>query len=70
MTLILTFCMMFGMKTKGLETQCLIRLAVAGFNLARTIIKASAMGLDTGQYDYYKGIEENGKMKNVTKNFR
>ena len=51
--------MMFGMKTKGLERQRLIRLAVAGFNLARTITKGSAMGLDTGQYDYNKGIEEN-----------
>ena len=51
--------MMFRMKTKGLERQRLIGLAVTGFNLARTITKASAMGLDTRQYDYNKGREEN-----------
>ena len=32
---------------KGLERQCLIGSAVAGFNLPRTITKASATGLDT-----------------------
>ena len=42
--------------TKGLQRQCLIGSAVAGFNNARTITKASAMGLDTRQEDYNKGI--------------
>ena len=51
--------MMFRMKTKGLERQCLIGLAVNGFNLARTITKDYAMGLDTGQYEYNKGLQEN-----------
>ena len=49
-------CTALKFYTKGLERQRLIGLAVAGFNLARTITKASATGLDTGQDDYKKGI--------------
>ena len=41
--------------TKGLQRQRLIGSAVAGFNNARTITKASATGLDTRQDDYNKG---------------
>ena len=36
---------------KGPERQWLIGSAVTGFNLARTITKPSAMGLDTGKDD-------------------
>ena len=50
--------------SKGLERQRLIGSAVAGFNLARTITKASAMGLDTGQDDYNKGICSPGSLVN------
>ena len=39
-----------------LERQHLIGSSVAGFNLARTITKASATGLDTRQDEYNKGI--------------
>ena len=39
---------------KGLQRQRLIGSAVAGFIYARTITKASATGLDTGQDDYNK----------------
>ena len=42
--------------SKGLEIRRLIGSAVAGFNHARTITKASAKGLDTRQDDYNKGI--------------
>ena len=52
------------MHSKGLERQRLIGLAVAGFNLARTIIKASATGLDTGQDEYNKGICSPGSLVN------
>ena len=50
--------------TKGLETQRLIGSAVAGFNLARTITKASATGLDAGQDYYKKGICSPGSLVN------
>ena len=43
-------------SSKGLERQCLIGSTVPGFNHARTITKASAMGLDTRQDDYNNGI--------------
>ena len=49
---------------KGLERQRLIGLAVAGFNHARTIINASAKGLDTRQDDYNKGICSPGSLVN------
>ena len=42
--------------TKGLQRQCLIGSAVAGFNDARTITMAFATGLDTRQDDFNKGI--------------
>ena len=48
----------------GLERQRLIGSAVAGFNLARTITKASSTGLDTGQNDYNKGICFPGSLVN------
>ena len=38
--------------------------AVAGFNDARTITKASAMGLDTRHDDYNKGICSPGSLVN------
>ena len=41
---------------KGLQRQRFIGSAVAGFNDARTITKASAAGLDTRTDDYNKGI--------------
>ena len=41
---------------KRLERQCLIGSALAGFNCAQTIAKASATGLDARQDDYNKGI--------------
>ena len=44
------------MNMKGLERQRLIGSAVAGFNLVKTITKASATGLDTRQDEYNKGI--------------
>ena len=50
------FCWVPIMLIKGLERQRLIGSAVAGFNLAMTIKKASATGLNTGQDDYNKGI--------------
>ena len=47
---------------KGLERQRLIGLAVAGYNHARTITKASAKGLDAMQDDYNKGICSPGSL--------
>ena len=41
-------------RVKGLERQRLIGSAVAGFNHARTITKASTKGLDTRQDDHNK----------------
>ena len=41
---------------KGLERQCLIRSAVAGFVHARTITKVSAKGSDTRKDDHNKGL--------------
>ena len=41
---------------KGLERQCLIGSAVAEFNHAKTITKASATELQARQDDYNKGI--------------
>ena len=46
----------FIFPLKGLERQRLIGSAVAGFNNARTITKASTKGLHTRQDDYNKGI--------------
>ena len=46
----------FTLKCKRLQRQRLIGSAVAGFNNASTITKASATGLDTRQDDYNKGI--------------
>ena len=43
-------------NTKGLQRQCLIGSAVAGFNHAKTITKASSTDLHTRQDDYNKGI--------------
>ena len=43
-------------KQKGLQRQRLVGSAVAGFNHARTVTKASATGLDVRQDDYNKGI--------------
>ena len=48
--------------SKGLERQGQRGLAVAGFNLARTI--TSAKGLDTGQDDFNKGIYSPGSLVN------
>ena len=48
----------------GLQRQRLIGSAVAGFNNARTITKASATGLDTRQDDYNKGICSHGSLVN------
>ena len=45
----------------GLKSQRLIGSAVAGFDIARTITKASATGLDARQDDYNKGIWELGQ---------
>ena len=45
-----------GLLLKGLQTQRLIGMAVARFNYAKTITKASDMGLDARQDDYNKGI--------------
>ena len=39
-------------KGKGLQRQCLIGLAVAGFNNAKTTTKASATGLDARPDEY------------------
>ena len=49
---------------KGLIRQRLIRSAVAGFNHARTITKASAKNLDARQDDYNKGICSPGSLVN------
>ena len=49
---------------KGLQRQRLIGSAVAGFNHARTIAKALAMGLDVRQDDYKKGICSPGSLVN------
>ena len=51
---------------KGLERQCLIWSAVAGFNHARTITKASAKGLDTRQDYFNKWICLLGSLVNNT----
>ena len=45
-----------GWLCKGMPRQRLIGSAVAGFNDARTITKASAMGLDTRKDAYNKGM--------------
>ena len=50
--------------TKGLQRQHLIGLAVAGFNYARTISKASDRGLDTRQEAYNKGMCSPGSIVN------
>ena len=50
--------------SKGLQRQHLIGSAVAGFNNARTIKKASATGLDIRQDDYNKGICSPGSLVN------
>ena len=55
-------CEIVGVK--GLQRQRLIGSAVAGFNNARTITKASATGLDTSQDDYNKGICSPGSLVN------
>ena len=47
-----------------LQRQRLIGSAVAGFNNARTITKASAKGLDTRQDDYNKQICSPGSLIN------
>ena len=47
---------------KGLEGQRLIGSALAGFNHAGTITKASATGLDTRKHDYSKGICSPGSL--------
>ena len=44
------------MNGKGLQRQCLIGSALAGFNRAKTIPKASAKDLHARQDDYNKGI--------------
>ena len=49
---------------KGMQRQCLMGSAVAGFNNARTITKASATGLDTRRDDYNKGICSPGSLVN------
>ena len=54
----------FGFLYKGLQRQCLIGSALAGFNLARTITKASATGLYARQDDYNKGISSPGRLVN------
>ena len=51
-----------GTVEKGLERQRLIGSAVAGFNLARTVTKASAHGLEARQDDYNKGICSPGSL--------
>ena len=50
--------------TKGTGETRLIRLAVAGFNLARTITKASATGLGASQDDLNKAICFPGSLVN------
>ena len=50
--------------SKGLQRQRLIGSAVAGFNDAMTITKASAKGLDARQDDYNKGICSPGSLVN------
>ena len=50
--------------SKGLQRLHQIGSAVAGFNHARTIRKASATGLDERQYDYNKGICSPGSLVN------
>ena len=49
---------------KGLERHRLIGSAVAGFNHARIITKASATGLDATQNDNTKGICSSGSLVN------
>ena len=49
---------------KELQTQRLIGSAVAGFNHANTITKASATDLHTRQDDYNKGIWSPGSLVN------
>ena len=49
---------------RGIERQGLIGSSVAGLNFARTITKASATGLDSGQDDYKKGICSPGSLVN------
>ena len=50
--------------SKGLQRQRQIGSAVAGFNHARTITKASATDLDARQDDYNKGICSPGSLVN------
>ena len=54
------------LEYKGLQRQRLIGSAVAGFNNARTITKASATGLDTIKDDYNKGMCSPGSLVNNT----
>ena len=49
---------------KGLQRQRLIGSAVAGFNHAKTITKASATDLHAQQDDYNKGIWCPGSLVN------
>ena len=49
---------------KGLQKQCLIGLAVAGFNHGNTIKKDSATGLDARQDNYNKGMYSHGSLVN------
>ena len=55
-----------SIRTKGLQRQCLIGSAVAGFNHARTITKASAPGLDGRQDEYNKEICSPGSLFNYS----
>ena len=50
------FALKKSYKPKGLQRQRLIGSAVAGFNQARTMTKASAKGLDGRHDDYNTGI--------------
>ena len=49
---------------KGLQRQRLIGSAVAGFNHAKAITKASVMDLHARQDDYNKGIWSPGSLVN------
>ena len=52
-------------KFKGLKRKRVIGSAVAGFNLARTITKVSATGVDSGHNDSNKGICSPGSLVNI-----
>ena len=51
-------------RPKGLERQCLIGSAVAGFIHASTITNTCAKGLVERQDDYNKGISSAGSLVN------